>query len=254
MDYATFDLLAAAVPAALLLRGAAGRRSLVGPGLLLTALAVVWTAPWDDHLVRSGVWTYPTDRVLGRIGAVPVEEYALVALEVLLVGAWGLRCGALQRAATRPPAPAGTPRGALGPALAVLAGVGLVLLGGHLRYLGLVLVWAGPPLLLQRAVAGDLLRPLSADRLRMAVPPFLWLCLADRLAIGNGIWSIAPATSTGLDVLGLPVEEAVFFAVTCLLVTDGLLLAGLPEARRRAAALLRGHRTPAPAVRRTVGG
>ncbi len=254
MDYASFDLLAAALPAALLLRGTAGRRRLAGPVLLLTAVALVWTGPWDEHLVRSGVWSYPGDRVLGRLGSVPVEEYVLVALEVLLVGAWGLRCRALRPAARDrthgdPARCHGSGRGRLGPVLfgpvlSCLAGLVLVLAGGHLRYLGLVLVWAGPPLLLQRVVAGDLLRELGAARLRMAVPPFLWLCVADRLALADGIWSIAPGSSTGLELLGLPVEEAVFFAVTCLLVTDGLLLAVHPEARRRVTSALHvGSRT-----------
>lgn len=251
MDYATFDLLAAAVPAGLLLRGAAGRSRLLGPGLLLAGLALAWTAPWDDHLVRTGVWAYPGDRVLARIGAVPVEEYAFVALEVLLVCAWGLRCGALDDAELQGRGADGRRR-ATAPALLVVAGLVLVLLGGHLRYLGLVLVWAGPPLLLQRLVAGDLLGPMTAARLKMGVPPFLWLCVADRLALGDGIWAIHPASSTGLQVLGLPVEEAVFFAVTCLLVTDGVLLARHPEARRRVAEAL--HARQLPGARRTVGG
>ncbi len=275
MDYASFDLLAAAAPAALLLRGAAGRRALVGPVLLLAAVALAWTAPWDEHLVSSGVWSYPDDRVLGRFGSVPVEEYVLVALEVLLVGAWGLYCRALRPGVgVRTGVPVGvrptaggparsrrSGRGRLGPALLTAAGLGLVLVGGHLRYLGLVLVWAGPPLLLQRCVAGDLLRELGPARLRMAVPPLLWLCLVDRLALADGIWSIAPGSSTGLDLLGLPVEEAAFFAVTCLLVTDGLLLAVHPEARRRlvaavatvrAGSLLTARQPAHP--RRTVGG
>ena len=116
------------------------------------------------------------------------------------------------------------------------------MLGGSGRYLGLLLVWAGPPLALQRAVAGDLLGSRRLDRLVLAAPVTLWLCLADRCAIALGIWTINPASSTGVLLLGLPVEEALFFALTSLLLADGLLLAGDPRALARVA-LLRRRRT-----------
>ena len=88
MQYAVFDLVAVALPAVLLLAGSRSRRTLIAPVGVLAAVAVVWTAPWDEHLVRTGVWTYAPDRVLARLGSVPLEEYAFVVLEVLLVGAW----------------------------------------------------------------------------------------------------------------------------------------------------------------------
>jgi hypothetical protein len=66
----------------------------------------------------------------------------------------------------------------------------------------------------------------------------LWLCIADRLALADGVWSISPASSTGLSVLGLPVEEGLFFGLVGLLVTEGLLLATDPRALARARALL----------------
>lgn len=272
MQYAIFDLLAVALPAALLLIGSPTRRVLLVPAAALAAVAVAWTAPWDEHLVRTGVWTYAPDRVLARLGSVPVEEYAFVVLEVLLVGAWALRTGALPvRTGNLPvpslrPGPAGSRRrGAVAWAAVTLAGLALTLLGGHLRYLGLLLLWAGPPLALQRLVAGDVLVARRAARLHTALPAALWLCLADRLALADGVWSIAPQSSTGLALFGLPVEEALFFALTCLLVTDGLLLAADPSVLRRALAVLTvGRGAPAGSVAagrvaaagraRTVGG
>jgi lycopene cyclase domain-containing protein len=79
---------------------------------------------------------------------------------------------------------------------------------GQLRYLGLLLLWIGPPMALQRAVAGDLLRARRRARLVVALPCALWLCAADRLALADGIWAITPASSTGVLLLGLPLEEA----------------------------------------------
>ena len=245
MDYLAFDLLLVALPAALLLRHAPRRLPLL-PLAALALLALAWTAPWDEHLVRSGVWSYAPDRVVARLGSVPVEEYAFVVLEVLLVGAWALRTGRLGGSA-RADDPSACRRGALLWVAVALAGVLLAVAGGPVRYLGLLLLWAGPPLALQHAVAGDVLRARRRARLLVALPPALWLCAADRLALADGIWAIAPGSSTGLAVLGLPVEEALFFALTSLLVADGLLLATDPAVLLRLRALLPARR------RRTVG-
>jgi lycopene cyclase domain-containing protein len=232
VDYWLFDLLVLGVPIALLLR-----RRWPGPALLratgaLAVVALLWTAPWDEHLVRTGVWSYGPDRVIATVGSVPVEEYAFVVLLVVLVSAWGQRTGRLP-ARSLDRVHGSRTSGALCWVAVALAGAGAVAVGGPLRYLGLLLLWVAPPLALQRAVAGDLLRPRLADRLLLALPVALWLCAADRLALADGIWSIAPASSTGVLLLGLPLEEALFFLLTTLLVTDGLVLATDPRALAR---------------------
>ena len=241
MDYLTFDLLAVALPAALLLRGGQGRRALLGPVALLTGVALTWTAPWDEYIVRTGVWSYAPEAVRAQIGAVPAEEYLFVVLEVVLVSAWALRCGALSVRGFDVEAGA-RHRGALGWAAVALTGVALVLVGGHLRYLGLLLVWAAPPLALQHAVGGDALHARRSARLTAALPVAAWLAVADRLALAAGTWTIAPSSSTGLALLGLPVEEGLFFGLTALLVVDGLVLAVDPDVRARALGLVRRRR------------
>ena len=242
MTYWQFDLLVLALPIALLLRGRARPPArLLAAVAVLAGVALAWTAPWDEHLVRTGVWSYGSERVLLTVGSVPVEEYAFVVLLVALVAAWGWRTGRLPVAERAEVAPAHRAAGAL--AWLAVAGAGAALLagGGTWRYLGLLLVWVAPPLALQRAVAGDLLRERTADRLLVGAPVALWLCVADRLALADGIWAISPLSSTGLAVLGLPLEEALFFLLVTLLVTDGLFLATDVRALARARALL--HRT-----------
>ena len=237
MDYWLFDLLAVALPAALLLHGHRPRPAVVHAVLLLVAVALVWTAPWDEHLVRTGVWSYGPDRVLATVGSVPVEEYAFVVLLVVLVASWGTRIGLLDASLA---APSGSRAlGAAGWLAVALLGALLIAVGGQARYLGLLLVWAAPPLALQHAVAGDLLHSRRAARALLAAPVALWLCAADRLALADGVWTISPASSTGLHVMGLPLEEALFFLLTTTLVADGLLLALEPRARARALALVR---------------
>ena len=68
---------------------------------------------------------------------------------------------------------------------------------------------------------------------------------ADRLALADGVWAISPASSSGVLVLGLPLEEGLFFVLTTALVADGLLLAVDPRALARARALVV-RRRPAP--------
>ena len=54
---------------------------------ITSVLALVYTGPWDNMVVAQGVWSYPTERVLGAtIGLSRVEEYAFFVLQVLLAG------------------------------------------------------------------------------------------------------------------------------------------------------------------------
>jgi lycopene cyclase domain-containing protein len=100
-------------------------------------------------------------------------------------------------------------------------------------YLGSMLVWFGPLLAVQCAVGADLLRTRRAVRLGTLLPVVGYLWVADRIAIAAGIWHISPEYTVGITILGLPVEEAVFFAVTSLLVVNGLVLATHPATPAR---------------------
>jgi 15-cis-phytoene synthase/lycopene beta-cyclase len=52
--------------------------------ILLPLLAVVWTTPWDNYLVASGVWRYDPRKVWNVIlGYVPLEEYLFFVLQSL---------------------------------------------------------------------------------------------------------------------------------------------------------------------------
>jgi lycopene cyclase domain-containing protein len=57
--------------------------------VVLAVVALVYTAPWDNLLVASGVWAYSHDHVTGFvIGQVPAEEYAFYVLQVFATGLW----------------------------------------------------------------------------------------------------------------------------------------------------------------------
>jgi lycopene cyclase domain-containing protein len=104
---------------------------------------------------------------------------------------------------------------------------------GTSTYLVMELAWALPVLALQWAAGW---RELWRARRRWALAtliPTVYLCLADRLAISDGIWRIHEDRSTGVKLAGLPLEEAVFFLLTNLMVVQALILFQSAETRAR---------------------
>jgi putative membrane protein len=229
------------------LRATRAGRALAGPegrgtrfaGLALVAhlvIAFVYTTPWDNYLVARRVWGYPEGRVLATIGWVPVEEYAFFLIQTAGTGLllfWLLRRRRWSRFAG--PLPDAWIRWGGAGALLMLAALGAAALSWPRgTYLGLITAWALPVLALQWGFGGDLLiRRWRLVAVAVALPTG-WLWVADRIAIGQGIWWISESLTTGLRPLGLPVEEALFFLVTNLLVVFGLTMALDPEAATRA--------------------
>jgi lycopene beta-cyclase len=226
---------------------------------VLVLVAVIYTTPWDNYLVATGVWWYDPALVTGLLlGWVPVEEYTFFVLETILAGLWTL---ALARHLRLPSFPAQDwPRARWVAALALapfwLWAVGALILGWQPgTYLALLLAWALPPLALQLVFGADL---LWRDRWLVAVAvlgPALYLSGADALALGAGTWTINPEQSLHLLIAGvLPIEELVFFLLTNTLVVFGMVLALAEEGRVRLAAFVRSARShlqglPLPQVR-----
>lgn len=202
----------------------------------LPLLALLYTTPWDNDLVYTGVWSYPPDRVLGRIGYVPFEEYAFIVLQGLLGGLWMFWL--LRRMGADPAKSGGTRWWGAGTFVTLaLTGIPLLFTDTGL-YLGLILVWAMPVLAFQWAFGGDFLSGLARVRFAAVFTLTGYLWVADRLALGLDIWQISPRDTLGVSLLGLPVEEALFFLVTNVMVVEGLLLFIHPCARPRLQALL----------------
>jgi lycopene beta-cyclase len=265
MSYLAFHLVFILPPLVLLLTRLphaverfGGRAAWALPAV--AAIALLYTTPWDNYLVYRGVWGYGPDRVLATIGYVPVEEYLFFLFQPLLTGAWTyvllLRHPDPRHSATMPggrvsagdpasDAPAGIqdllmpPAGprALGIAVyALVAVIGLFALTWAAGlYLGLILVWAAPVLMVQWYWVARTVTRMPATFAAAIAAPTLYLWVADRFALAAGIWSIAPEHITGIGLAGLPLEEAVFFLVTNVLVVQGVLLFLQPALERAAA-------------------
>lgn len=204
-------------------------------------LAVVYTTPWDNYLVATGVWYYNPQLVTGLvIGYVPVEEYTFFVLETILAGLWWLFL------ARRISLPAISPAAFHKSRLLTYASALLLLLVwfisvylvffGHARwtYFSIILFWALPAIILQALFGADILWHYRKLVFWGVLIPALYLSLMDILALQATTWSISPSQTTGLVFFGiLPMEEALFFFTTNILLTFGmtLLLARLSQDR-----------------------
>ncbi len=223
MTYLEFLIIFVGVPIVCFFFFALKRKSLdkkTRTGILLMGIiALVYTTPWDNYLIMRGVWNYPLGVVIGTIGFVPIEEYGFMVLQTILAGIlWSLIAKKEN-----------SPGLGFSPTGIVLA-LGIGLYGAYcLRsdsgtYLGLILVWAAPPLALQWGLGAVVLKESMSSWLPIWIGLTFYLCLADAFAISEGIWSLALSTRTGFEFGNLPIEEALFFAVTNLFVIQGLCL------------------------------
>lgn len=202
-------------------------------------LALVYTTPWDNYLVASGVWYYDPRLVAGIVlGWVPLEEYTFFVLQPILASLW-LAVILQVGLAGAPGTPLRPSRRARVGAVAVVAlpwAVAVAVLVAGWRpgtYLGLELAWGLPPVMLQLGFGADILWRHRRVVGSVLVPVTAYLAAADALAIASGTWTIDPAQSLGWFVGVLPVEELVFFLLTTTLVTFGMVLLLAEESGER---------------------
>jgi lycopene beta-cyclase len=207
-------------------------------------LAVIYTTPWDNYLVATGVWYYSPELVTGIVfGYVPIEEYTFFVVETILSGLWWwflarrisltTSTGSVHHSS---PSPIGT-GGFLPNKKLIYVSACLIIVTWTIftylfffgdtkwTYLSITLFWALPAILPQLLFGADILwhyRKLVALSILI---PGTYLSLMDIVALKETTWSISPAQTTGILFLGiLPLEEVVFFFITNILVTFGMTL------------------------------
>jgi len=201
-----------------------GRRAQIALPLI-SIVALSYTAAWDNYLVSRAIWWYGSGRVLGTIGAVPVEEYLFFVLQPVLTGLvlfhYLFRNGEPARSEHSLPAWAGFLT------FAVVTGLGVALLMRKAEagvYMGLILTWASPLLAGMWLYDGETLWAYRRPLFYTVGLSTVYLWGADATAIAEGIWTISNTYTLGVQLINLPIEEATFFLVTNLLVAQGILL------------------------------
>ena len=195
-----------------------GQKNIFGIGLMCV-IALVYTTPWDNYLIMENIWSYPAGMVVATIGYVPVEEYGFMVMQTMLAGVlWSLVSSKINVS--------GLTASGKGILLSLIPGlVGAYSLSKESgTYAGLILVWSFPPLLLQWGLGAQALLTSAKIWMPLWAGFTLYLCLADAFAISEGIWTITSSTRSGIEMGILPIEEALFFALTNLFVLQGLCL------------------------------
>jgi lycopene cyclase domain-containing protein len=199
------------------------KRILWSIGLQIFA-ALVYTTPWDNYLVFKGIWIYGEGRVVGTLGYVPIEEYIFFLLQPIFTGL--LTVGFLRNTNLqfdRPPL-FSSPR-AVGFFLAMTCLGVVALFKESTLYLGLILAWGAPVLGFHWFIGGALLKKLwlPLTKTILVSTAYLWFC--DIIALREKIWSISEVFTTGIFIGSyLPIEEALFFLLTNVLVVQGVAL------------------------------
>ncbi len=213
-----------------------------GAALLVLVPVMLFTTPWDNYAARHGIWGFPEGRFWRKIGFLPVEEYLFfiiqsvmaMALTLLWVNLAPERASAIWDDVFR------QNRMLFCAGLMVVWLVGGLALGSSMRrraggkwhYAWHLLYWFVPLILIQWLLAGDVLVPRWDILLGVTLLLGSYLSWADWMAIKRGIWIFDHRQTTGWAFGGkMPWEEAAFFYLTSLLVSQSLLML-LPEVAR----------------------
>lgn len=207
-----------------------GRAVWIGIGIHIL-LAVLYTTPWDNYLVATGVWYYNPKLVTGLVlGYVPIEEYTFFVVETILAGLWWwflarrLSLASARRETNLTRLLVYLPTSVL--VVLWLVFTWLFFFGAaKWTYLSIILFWALPPIFIQLLFGADILwRYRNLVFWAIAVPG-TYLSLMDIVALRETTWSISATQTTGILFFGiLPLEEVVFFFITNTLITFGLTL------------------------------
>jgi len=210
------------------------------PCLVLLAVVMIFTSPWDNFAVAKGIWGFPREKFSWQIGWLPIEEYAFFIIQsvevmLLLILLFRYFPGAESLREVDPTAPSvWIPCGAFFFAWILFGFVNrnLPRNSPKYHYAWHLLYWFLPVILLQWILAW----PIFLPRLHLILIPTLaigtWLSFADFIAIGKGIWHFDEKQITGWKLRGImPWEEIAFFYLTSLLVSQSFIML-VPEAVR----------------------
>jgi len=218
--------------------------------IALIVVAVVYTTPWDNYLVATRVWWYDTDLVTNiTIWYVPIEEYTFFVVQTIMTGL--LTVWLMRRMPIKPLPQNGLKmrRWSTGITAVVWAASVVLLLLTFVApdsfwrygtYLALEVSWGLIPIMLQLIVGADILWRHRYTVVTAILSSWLYLSATDAIAIQSGTWTINPEQSLPLLIGGiLPIEEALFFLITNVLVVFGLTLVMEHESEKRIPAALR---------------
>ncbi|RAL12652.1 terpenoid synthase [Aspergillus homomorphus CBS 101889] len=186
--------------------------------VFLNILAVTATIPWASYLIRHHIWTYPPDATINRtLFDIPAEEIAFFVLQTCITSLVYCIC---TKPLVQPMYLQSDPLrwvrnlGGIVLLALLLSGAACFVSGGRTTYMGLILLWALPVILVQWTLVYPFI--VSLPWRATAIPillPTVYFWLADRSAMAAGFWSIVPETQLNM----------VFFLITNVMIVFGLV-------------------------------
>lgn len=186
----------------------------------ISIIAFVYTTPWDNYIIYNEGWSFSTEKVLGIIGYVPIEEYMFFIIQTVLTSLWALLCvrwstpclnfnydkRSYQLIRWIPMAFW---------AIAMIVGYIIAIPGQPTFYLGCILWWISPVVMFMWYGAGNFfVKKIIPCSIAILVPT-LYLCWVDQFALKENIWHINEKTMLNIFVTeDLPFEEALFFFIS----------------------------------------
>lgn len=195
--------------------------------LFLVVIAMLYTTPWDNYIIYRKAWQYCPTCVMGTIGLVPVEEYIFFVTQTLMT------CfihSLLTRCSAGLPAVAIRTRRERPVVFGSLLTFSVIILAASWRdlktfYMRAILLWTLPVLTFLFVISGirtNFIYHRILATVASVLIPTIYLCVIDSIAICAGTWHINEMTSLTVFLWrGLPIEEAVFFLVTNIMVVLG---------------------------------
>nr|QSV51899.1 Bifunctional lycopene cyclase/phytoene synthase [Vector pRS425_YPRCtau3-BTS1-CrtI-CrtYB] len=208
---------------------------------ILVFIAFSATTPWDSWIIRNGAWTYPSAEsgqgVFGTFLDVPYEEYAFFVIQTVITGlVYVLATRHLLPSLALPK----TRSSALSLALKALIPLPIIylftahpspspdpLVTDHYFYMRALSLLITPPTMLLAALSGEYAFDWKSGRAKSTIAtimiPTVYLIWVDYVAVGQDSWSINDEKIVGWRLGGvLPIEEAMFFLLTNLMIVLGL--------------------------------
>ncbi|KAI9144742.1 bifunctional enzyme CarRP-like protein [Paraphysoderma sedebokerense] len=197
----------------------------------LAFMAFTYTTPWDNYIVYKGAWGYCDTCVIGRVGWVPYEEYMFFIIQTLMSGLFASIIFQFGDLPTHHLVAAKQSEAIRFIPLTFFLAMGVWgwqngIPGTPTFYLGSILWWIAPIISLQWAIAAHYIwRQRKRASFCIAVST-LYLCWIDTTALREGAWEIMGDATTGIMVNDyLPLEEAVFFFLTNVILICGFVAA-----------------------------
>ena len=202
----------------------------------LAFAAIIFSSMWDSLIFSKGVFTFDQGSMLGVFGAMPLEEWlwfidhttlaSIVTLAVMRPQADDVLAASL-RSPLRQHSPADK-GAAMG--LAALSTTGFwltsqILMAApgadeHLLFLGVLMGFMPPVLALQWWFGGNVFRQRPGEMLSAIAAVSVYVLALDQLALSKGIWHLNPDYTTGLNLLGVSIEQILVYTLTTVLVVQ----------------------------------